>query len=130
MRKNNRKGFTIVELVIVIAVIGILAGVMIPTISGIVTKAEKSAADSEARNAYNTYIIEDSSAVDADMIIKVEDRYYALENGEFVKDNGEIKDFDEYSDAQDAITADTGYTYAWTTAVEGVNLPTKTATNP
>ena len=52
MRKNNRKGFTIVELVIVIAVIAILAGVLIPTFAGIVAKAQKSAAEQEAANAY------------------------------------------------------------------------------
>ena len=44
MRKNNRKGFTIVELVIVIAVIAILAGVLIPTFSGIVEKAKQALA--------------------------------------------------------------------------------------
>lgn len=48
-RKNNkRKGFTIVELVIVIAVIGILAGVMIPTFGGIIEKANESNRDSHA----------------------------------------------------------------------------------
>ena len=52
MKKMNRKGFTIVELVIVIAVIAILAGVMIPTFSGIVNKAKDSAALQEATNAY------------------------------------------------------------------------------
>ena len=39
MKKLNKKGFTIVELVIVIAVIAILAAVMIPTFSGIIEKA-------------------------------------------------------------------------------------------
>ena len=47
--KNNR-GFTIVELVIVIAVIAVLAAVMIPTFSGIVKKANVSADISTARN--------------------------------------------------------------------------------
>ena len=53
MRRNsNKKGFTIVELVIVIAVIAILAGVMIPTFSSLVTKANESKALQEATNAY------------------------------------------------------------------------------
>ncbi|MBR7116294.1 MAG: prepilin-type N-terminal cleavage/methylation domain-containing protein, partial [Clostridia bacterium] len=36
MKRSNKKGFTIVELVIVIAVIAILASVLIPTIAGLV----------------------------------------------------------------------------------------------
>jgi type IV pilus assembly protein PilA len=52
MRKNNRKGFTIVELVIVIAVIAILAGVLIPTFSGIITKAQESAEVQKVSAAY------------------------------------------------------------------------------
>lgn len=51
MRKNNKKGFTIVELVIVIAVIAILAAVLIPTFAGIVSKANASKALQEAQNA-------------------------------------------------------------------------------
>ena len=39
MRKTNKRGFTIVELVIVIAVIAILAAVLIPTFSNLVKKA-------------------------------------------------------------------------------------------
>ena len=48
---KNKKGFTIVELVIVIAVIAILASVLIPTFSGIVTKANTSAALQSATSA-------------------------------------------------------------------------------
>ena len=54
MKKNHksRKGFTIVELVIVIAVIAILAGVLIPTFSNVITKANDSAALQRVTNAY------------------------------------------------------------------------------
>ena len=52
MKKMNKKGFTIVELVIVIAVIAILAAVMIPTFGGIIKKANKSSAEQSATSAY------------------------------------------------------------------------------
>ena len=59
MKKMNKKGFTIVELVIVIAVIAILAAVLIPTFSGIIEKANKSATLQEARNAYTEAYADD-----------------------------------------------------------------------
>lgn len=52
MIKNTRKGFTITELVIVIAVIAILAAVLIPTFSSIITKANKSAVQQAATNKF------------------------------------------------------------------------------
>ena len=52
MKKLNKKGFTIVELVIVIAVIAILAGVLIPTFANVVKKANESAAMQEAAALY------------------------------------------------------------------------------
>ena len=56
MKKLNKKGFTIVELVIVIAVIAILAGVLIPTFANVVAKAEESKAMQETKNAlFDTY---------------------------------------------------------------------------
>ncbi len=56
MKKMNKKGFTIVELVIVIAVIAILAAVLIPTYTSVVNKANASARLQKARNAYTEYI--------------------------------------------------------------------------
>lgn len=52
----KRSGFTIVELVIVIAVIAILAAVLIPTFSGLTDRARKNAAFQEAKNAYTVFL--------------------------------------------------------------------------
>ena len=50
MKKQRGKGFTIVELVIVIAVIAILAAVLVPTFSNIIKKANNSAYLQEKKN--------------------------------------------------------------------------------
>ena len=50
MKRTDKKGFTIVELVIVIAVIAILAAVLIPNISKLVRKANESSDLSLVRN--------------------------------------------------------------------------------
>ena len=62
MKRNNKKGFTIVELVIVIAVIGILAAVLIPTFSGVIADANDAARDQEAKNLYTTYVAKEAQA--------------------------------------------------------------------
>lgn len=48
--KKNKKGFTLVELVIVIAVIAILAAVLIPTFTTVINNANQSAALQEGTN--------------------------------------------------------------------------------
>ena len=58
MRNTNKKGFTIVELVIVVAVIAILAAVLIPTFSGIIRKANESK-DNQLIKNLNTAIAAD-----------------------------------------------------------------------
>ncbi len=60
MKKTRKKGFTIVELVIVIAVIAILAAVLIPTFSGVIENARKSAAQSEAKNVWTQYCVKNA----------------------------------------------------------------------
>lgn len=42
MKKLNKKGFTLTEMIVVIAIIGILAGVLIPAITGYIKKAKLS----------------------------------------------------------------------------------------
>lgn len=55
MKTQNKKGFTIVELVIVIAVIAILAAVLIPTFINLTKKANESA-DIQACRNMNTFL--------------------------------------------------------------------------
>jgi type IV pilus assembly protein PilA len=65
MKKMNKKGFTIVELVIVIAVIAILAAVMIPTFGGIIDKANKSSAEQTAKSLWKeAYAIDLSDGIE------------------------------------------------------------------
>ena len=49
--KKAKKGFTIYEVGIIIAVIGILAAVLIPTFAGVINRANESAAVQKARSA-------------------------------------------------------------------------------
>lgn len=76
LNKNNKKekGFTLIELVVVIAILAILALILIPSLSGYKTKADRSKDEANARNIYTaaTLVLED---------LPVEDQ----------KDGGEIK---------------------------------------
>ena len=66
--RSNKKGFTIVELVIVIAVIAILAAVLIPTIAGLVKKANLSSDKIAVRNM-NTALATEANLADINAAI-------------------------------------------------------------
>ncbi len=87
MKRNNKKGFTIVELVIVIAVIAILSAVLIPTFGNIIENANESARDQEARNALTNVMI-DTPAADLagglTGVIVIDGYYYEVTAGNFV----------------------------------------------
>ena len=70
--KQNKKGFTIIELVIVISVVAILAGVLIPVFSNIVKKANVSADQQAVRQMNTTLAISfDEEIEDIDDVRKV-----------------------------------------------------------
>ena len=88
-KKNNRKGFTIVELVIVIAVIAILATVLVPTFGDVIASAKEKAAMQEAKNLYTQYVAETVETavpadvvwyVDGDIIVKVTNGNVSVES--------------------------------------------------
>lgn len=88
MKKLNKKGFTIVELVIVIAVIAILAAVLIPTFAAVVEKANRSAEMQNARNAVSTMeMVEDGQIPEGIFYIKSGDYYFTLKDRQLDTDS-------------------------------------------
>ena len=96
MINSKKKGFTIVELVIVIAVVAILAAVLIPTFSSLIKKANLSA-DQQAVRQMNTALA-----------------IYAAENGK-PESIGEVKNALDANDINiDGLTPVTkGYAFYW-----------------
>ena len=88
-KTNTKKGFTIIELVIVIAVIGILAAVLIPTFSNVIDKANATAAMENAKNAYTNFLVDnaDKMVMDkADFYIKSGEYYFHVVKGQFTSE--------------------------------------------
>lgn len=84
IKRNTKKGFTIVELVIVIAVIAILAAVLIPTFSSLVKKANISA-DTQLCKNMNTALAmakAEGKALDTmeDVLFAINEAGYVIEN--------------------------------------------------
>ena len=51
---QSKKGFTLVELIVVIAIIGVLAVILVPTMMNMVTKARVTSSDQTAKGLYDT----------------------------------------------------------------------------
>ena len=71
-KKSNKKGFTIMEMLIVVAIIAVLAAIAIPTFNGALTKSKEAADIANIRAAYAEVQVEvltnDVSATETEFI--------------------------------------------------------------
>ena len=98
-KRRTFKGFTLIEMVIVLGVIAILAAVMIPSFIGIIRNTKVTATYERATNVRNDFFLEsdefDSLSDMSSYLILVDGKtvYEINENGELVASG---VDFEEY----------------------------------
>ena len=139
MKKMNRKGFTIVELVIVIAVIAILAAVLIPTFSGITTRAKESARLQETRNAMMEYLAQQPNGVIAsgtkfyyfeEAVPTTNTTDKAMKAHEFTYNNGKLTEKKEVVDFMvTVVAADNKVTTTFKTGADAAEVKLTTTAN-
>lgn len=114
-QRRSKKGFTLVELIVVIAIIGVLAAIVVPTTLHFVNEARVEAANQEASNIFN--------ALDGSITLAIADgtKIYKESEKDAVKDitNKEsledmLKDL-EISKTDNTVTITLTYTPAVTT---------------
>lgn len=92
MKKSNKKGFTLVELIVVIAIMAILAAVLVPTITSKINDANESAAKSDCSAVAN--------AIQSDIIAMTSGLQPAKEYSEVTITDGKV------TAATDVVTTD------------------------
>ena len=78
MKKNNKKGFTLVELVIVVAVMAVLVAVAIPTVSSITGEARTAVAESNAKTIESVIKLEEANLTKTNATLTTESIAIAL----------------------------------------------------
>lgn len=86
MKKLNKKGFTIVELVIVIAVMAVLAAVLIPTFSNVISNSKDTKAVTEIKGIYDATLADDlADQNDENDVVYGKGTIYVINNNRLIE---------------------------------------------
>ena len=121
---TNKKGFTLMEMLIVVAIIAVLVAIAIPTFNGALTKSKEAADVANIRAAYAEYQVKAISGETIDdntwptLIGKVKLNYNSAGHGYSL--GTDKKTITYVSTKRDGGSSSDGKTYTWTlgTAVD------------
>ncbi len=72
MKKINKKGFTLIELIVVIAILAVLALLLVPQITGYIQASKDSVGAANARSCYSNLMLQKASKEASLKDVKVE----------------------------------------------------------